>query len=70
MYAGKQAKAKTEQAFSKQPMKCGNCFAFKVQTETVTHSLGSYEKIKSIRCAVGGFAVNRSNSCKEWRAKQ
>jgi hypothetical protein len=54
----KQQEAKTQLGYRKSPMQCSTCNAFRAYWEG-----SSVRK----RCTFGGFAVQSTGSCKEWK---
>ena len=69
----KQAQAKIDQGFRKQPNQCGNCKHFESEIISVEYSgwdgkTESYPEERSKRCALGGFAVGKSNVCNKFES--
>lgn len=70
----KQSENKEKQGFQKKCPCCGNCINFAseiVKQEEVILTGGSYwKREKSLRCAIGGFAIGKSNWCREHEFQQ
>jgi len=64
----KQSEAKLAQGFSKEPQCCRTCARMKRDLKPALS--GAYKGfLKGYRaCAIGGFAVKSTNSCKLWEA--
>jgi hypothetical protein len=69
----KQQRAKRVQGYTDTPRCCGNCAAREFQVETwpdhfdpsLIHSREHHQ-----RCGFGGFAVKKTATCLQWRAKE
>lgn len=59
----KQSDAKEKQGFSKTPNTCSNCINFRSEKYKEGYAGRVYDVEKELRCAIGGFKVNKTNTC-------
>lgn len=66
-----QAKAKEAQGYVDKavPRTCMNCLHFRFDTGWHDEA-HRYPKETNLRCGLGGFAVKKMATCKEWGIKQ
>ena len=66
----KQSEAKARQGYDEKPIPsvCSRCEHFR-SDDTVMLDYGGWIKESNLRCAIGGFAVRKTATCKEWRLK-
>ncbi len=59
----KQSDAKKAQEYDERPYLkvCGNCINYRSEQK---NKPGEYSEEKNMRCAIGGFAVKKSRTCK------
>jgi hypothetical protein len=67
----KQGEAKIRQGYDQKPIPrtCGNCANFRSEfTEPVPecNKVGVYREEKNMRCCLGGFAVKKKGTCREY----
>ena len=68
----KQSIAKAEQGYDPKPVWpiCSRCANFRSNLEQNDGEYGSWTVETEIRCAVGGFKVMKTGTCKQWEEKQ
>lgn len=63
----KQGDAKLRQRFRKSPDTCSNCVNF--ESQEVTNQYG-WTDVRNMRCGIGGFKVNKTNTCNQHTLKE
>ena len=63
----KQSDAKIKQGFRKSPNTCSNCEH--LESVEVMNQYG-YIDLKNMRCRIGGFKVNKTNTCNHHKLKE
>lgn len=74
----KQSQAKEAQGYTTEPKNCGNCVWRKFDLELpawmqAPENIGHYGERHKVevrqRCGLGGFAIKKTATCQQWRAK-
>lgn len=68
----KESENKEKQGFQKKCPCCGNCANYICEVKAIKEEFCSrtYYKEKNLRCAIGGFAISKSNWCRGHEFKQ
>ena len=69
----KQSEAKERQGYEAKPLAkvCANCARFNSDKMEVKPQWGpAYTKENNLRCGLGGFAVKKTATCREWSDKE
>lgn len=67
----RQSEAKEKQGYMPKaiPQICSNCKHYKSETAEKSGFYGPWIKETNIRCGIGGFAVKKQGTCKEWKGQ-
>lgn len=60
----KQSEAKLAQGYRKKPDTCATCIHYESEITKHTEYYGDWTEEKKKRCSVGGFAVNKTSTCR------